>query len=222
MHNKNTLKRIVVLVIAALFLAISLYLGKMIVQFLDQPEQFRQWVDGRGIYGPLIFVLMVTVQVIVAIIPGGPFQVAGGYAFGSFGGTVLCLVGCTLGSMIVFLLVRKYGRKFVLLFFSEEKIQQLEARIDSTRRNRLLALIFIIPGTPKDLLSYYAGLTDIKITTWFLICSLGRLPAILLSALSGSAAQKTRYTTALIVLGVIIVISGIGALIYYRMNKRKR
>ena len=109
--------------------------------------------------------------------------------------------------------------KIVLLFFSEEQIQGIEKRIESSRSKRVMTVIFCIPGSPKDLISYYAGLTDIAPLNWFLICVFGRLPAIILSALGGSAIQDSRYGTAIIVFIILAVITAIGTAIYHKKHK---
>ncbi len=91
---------------------------------------------------------MVIVQVIIALIPGEPFEIAAGYAFGAWEGTLLCLLASTIGSILVFSLVRRFGLRVVRLFFSPEKLHTLRFLKDSRGRDFLFFLIFLIPGTP--------------------------------------------------------------------------
>ena len=86
----------------------------------------------------------------------------------------------------------------------------------SPRWKVLLPVIFLIPGSPKDLLSYAAGLTDLSVPVWILIASLGRLPAIALSAVSGNAMQRADYRMAIGVLAFICIIGAIGGLVFRR------
>ena len=86
---------------------------------------FRALVEEKGLYARLLFLCLVFVQVVVALIPGEPLEIAGGYAFGAVGGTLLCLVGATLGSILVFALVRKFGVKLFEVF--DEKIEHMRA-----------------------------------------------------------------------------------------------
>lgn len=95
--------------------------GRPMLRFVSEPEMFRQWVDGHGIWGRIAFIGMMIFQIIVAVIPGEPLEIGAGYAFGAVEGTILCLIGAVLGGAIVVILVRRYGVKLVEVFFSREK-----------------------------------------------------------------------------------------------------
>jgi len=103
--------------------AIFFVVGKPLLQFIEEPEQFRVWIDSFGFLGKLIFVGLVTLQVIIAIIPGEPFEIYAGYGFGAIEGTILCIVGALLGSTIVYLFVKYCGIKALEVFFSKEQIE---------------------------------------------------------------------------------------------------
>ena len=219
--KKKLLKILFTVVTSAMILSVTVYLIRIMVRFIKDPDAFKDYVADRGVWGVLIFIFFVAIQVMVAVIPGGPFQVAAGYAYGNFWGTVFCMIGCTIGSMVVFFLVRKYGEKVILLFFKKEQLDKIKIVIDAKKAKILLAVIFIIPGTPKDFLTYYAGITNIKPLTWALICSFGRLPAILLSAYAGDYIQNEKYKMAIIAFAIILVGTACGALCYKLYEKRK-
>lgn len=225
-ERKNTKqKRILLGILLVLALAgvcvAGWYLGKPLVEFISQPEQVRQWVESKGLWARIAFCGMVILQVCIAVIPGEPFEIAAGYAFGAFEGTVLCVLASTIGSILVFWLVRLFGMKLVRLFFSEEKIQSVKFLQTNSKREFLFLVIFMIPGTPKDLLCYFAGLTDMRFPVWLLICSLGRFPAIITSTIGGDALGTENYWGAVIVFAVAMVISAVGLLIYNRITKEK-
>ncbi|MFQ9051930.1 MAG: VTT domain-containing protein [Oscillospiraceae bacterium] len=88
-------------------------------------------------------------QVVVAVIPGEPLEISGGYAFGALRGSVLCLLGGVLGSVAVFALVRRFGRELVEIFFPREKLEKLKFLQSSPKRDALFWLIFTVPGTPR-------------------------------------------------------------------------
>lgn len=102
------------------------FIGVPIVKSAKNPEQFRAWIDSMGTWGKLAYVGICFLQVLVAIIPGGPIELAGGYAFGHLEATILSTIGLSLGSITVFLLVRKFGQKLLEVFFSKEKIAELK------------------------------------------------------------------------------------------------
>ncbi len=197
-------------------------IGGPVLRFAGEPEDFRSWVDKSGAFAPLAYMGMVIVQIIVALIPGEALEIAGGYAFGAVEGTLLCLAAATIGSLIVFGLVRKFGVKLFEVFFSLEKLRSLRFLRASRKRDILFLIIFMIPGTPKDLLCYFAGLTDIKFPVWLLICSLGRLPSIITSTIGGNALGTEKYLFALIVFALTLLISGAGIIIYKRLGNDEK
>ena len=209
---------IAAIVIAVIIVALITWLaGVPLVKFASQPEKFREWINGHGIGGRAAYIGMVIFQVIIAVLPGEPFEIAGGYAFGAVEGTILCIVASTMGSMLVFWLVRRYGTKLVEIFFSREKLQSVKFLKTKEKRDFLYLIIFMIPGTPKDLLSYAAGLTDVRVPVWLLICSLGRIPSIITSTVGGDALGTKNYWFAVIVFAVTLAVSAVGLLIYNRI-----
>ncbi len=207
---------VIITVLAIAFL--SYYVGVPLVKFASEPEKFRAWVDSHGVLGRLGFMGMIILQVVVALIPGEPFEIAAGYAFGTLEGTVIYLIAAALGSVIVFLLVRKFGVKLVEVFFEADKLKKLKFLKTSSRRSILFLLIFMIPGTPKDLLCYFAGLTDMSFPAWLLICSLGRIPSVVTSTVGGDALGTGNVTFAVVVFAVTLVISVGGILIYNKLS----
>ena len=209
----------IVIAVAAIVL-ISVFAGIPLVKFASEPEKFRAWIDETGIWGRLAFIGMTILQIIIALLPGEPFELAAGYAFGAVEGTILCILASTLGSVLVFWLVRKYGVRLVEIFFSEEKLRSIKFLKTSSKRDFLFLVIFMIPGTPKDLLCYFAGLTDMPFSLWLMICSLGRLPSIVTSTIGGSALGSQNYTAAILVFAGTLLVSGLGLLAYDRICKR--
>lgn len=211
-----------IVVFLLFFFSLLVIVGIPIIKNAKNPEVFRSWIDSMGIWGKLAYVGMNIIQVIVAIIPGGPIEIAGGYAFEHVEATLLCSIGMGIGSILVFLLVRLFGYKLVEVFFSKEKIQELRFLKSFKSRDLLLTILFLIPGTPKDLLSYFCGLTDIPIWKFFLISTFARIPAIWVSSAGGSLLGDKSYAIALLFFALIILCSGIGILIYTRVvNKHK-
>ena len=211
-----------VVLLILLAAGICVVAGPPMVRFASQPEQFRQWVDSHGFWGKIAYGGMVLLQVIIAIIPGEPLEIAGGYAFGALEGTILCLLFATAGSLLVFFLVRRFGMRLAEVFFPREKLQSLGFLKTSSKRNLLFLIIFMIPGTPKDMLCYYAGMTDMKWPVWLLICSLGRIPSVITSTVGGNALGTERYGFAIGAFAVTLFISITGLAIYNRICKKQQ
>ena len=210
------------IIVALIFIAAVGYLvGKPMIEFVREPERFRAWVDSSGFVSRVIFVGMVIFQLIIALIPGEPLEMGAGYAFGAWEGTILCIIGCVIGSALVFLFVRRFGVKLVEVFFPREKIRSLRFLQDSRRLNLLTFIVFFIPGTPKDLLSYFIGLTDMKLGTWLFITAVARIPSIVTSTVTGDALGLKDYQFALIAFGVTLALSLAGILVYRRLSARR-
>ena len=218
--QKKMLSAAAIIIFILLFAALAWFVGRPMIRFARQPEQFRSWVDGHGAWGCAAYAAMVFLQVVVAITPGEPLEIAGGYAFGAWCGTALCLIGAVLGSAAVFALVRRWGRPLAEVVFPKEKLDKLQFLHSSPKRTALLWLIFTAPGTPKDLLCYFAGLTDMKWRTWLLIATVGRLPSIVTSTVGGGALGDRNYTTAAIAFGVALAAAGVGYLVYRAVCRR--
>lgn len=203
-------------VIFLLFCAgVGWFVGRPMVRLADDPEAFRAWVDSFGVWGRLVFVGMVFLQVIVALIPGEPIELMAGYMFGAWEGALLSLAGILLGSLVIFLLVRKLGVKMVQVFFKDREIKRLGFLKDPKKSMVLTFVLMTVPGTPKDLLSYFVGLTPVKLWQWLLIVLVARIPSLVTSTVSGAAAGEENYLLAGIVLGITVLLS-IGGLVYYR------
>ena len=203
----------------AVMAGLTIALWKPLVNFAEDPASLAIWIDEAGIWGPIIFMSLNTAQVLLAIIPGGPFEVAAGALFGPLAGTLMCDVAMTAGGMMTFFFVRKFGMKFIELFVDREEIESVKFLHTNEKYTSLLFLFFLFPGTPKDLMCYVVGLTDIKWTTWLLINFVGRFPAILLSALGGSALGAQKYGIVIVTFLIIIVCYFAGSFLYKKLNR---
>lgn len=214
-HHKQIVSIVGLIVFVVFMLSVAYFIGKPMMLYLSEPEKFRQWVRGYGIFGWFICIGMMVLQIIVAIIPGGALEIGAGYAYGAWIGGILCVVGSIIGSAIVFQFVRYFGIKLVEAFFSVEKIRSLKFLHNERKRNLLAFIIFLIPGTPKDLLSYFMGLTQMELKTWLLISTIARTPAIFISTMSGDALGEKEYYMAIVVL-IVLVIGSLAGGLYYK------
>ena len=213
--QRTLLRRAVMALSLVLCAAACAAVGVPMVRLAREPEAFRLWVAGFGVWGRVIYVAAVAAQVVLAVIPGEPLELAGGYAFGAVEGTVLALLGIVLGSGAVYGLVRRFGRGAAAVFFSREQINSLEFLLASPKSRALAFLLMTVPGTPKDLLSYFAGLTGLGLWEWLGIVAVARIPSVIGSTCSGGAAGNGEYGLAGLVIVLTALLSGAG-LLYYR------
>ena len=210
-----------ILLFLLLSAVIFVFAGKPLVQFVQEPERFRAWVDQQGILAPIAFLGMLILQIVVAVIPGEPLEIAAGYAFGALEGTILCILGTWIGGLMVFLLVRRFGTRAVEVFFPLEKLNDLKFLKNEKKLTFWVFLVFFLPGTPKDVLCYFVGLTKLPLRTWILISAVARIPSIVTSTVGGDALGMQNYTFAALVFAATMAISGVGLLLYRGICRRQ-
>ena len=117
-------------------------------------EQLIAKIQSYGIFAPLLFVLLQVIQIVVAFIPGGPIPMIGGAVFGMVPGILLSLAGSFLGTAIVYYLVQWIGRPILNLFVKEEHLERFSFLTNRRKMERIVFLLFLCPGLPKDALTY--------------------------------------------------------------------
>lgn len=213
--EKKRLKLIVNMVLIAAFLALLVFAavryGPEITRLASNPEELRGILNSYGWEGVLIFMLIQTLQVVVAAIPGEIVQLAGGYIYGTWLGTLYSLTGIVAGSVIVFFLARLLGFPLVKTFVSDKNLEKFNFMMNSSKSEIAIFILFIIPGVPKDILTYIAGLTPVKPLRFFIIITIGRLPALLASSYIGYSTQQGNYLIVIILsaAALALFVSGI-------------
>ena len=220
-RRKKQIAIISIAAVVAIFIAAFWFVGRPLVKFVSEPERFRAWVNSGGIWGRIAFIGMIVLQTVIPIIPGEPMEIGAGYAFGTVEGPLLCMLGAVIGGAIVFAFVRKFGIKAVEVFFPKEKIESIGFLKDTKRLSLLVFIVFFIPGTPKDMLAYCVGLTNMKFTVWLAISGIARIPSIITSTIGGDALGMGNHTFAIAVFAFTILLSAIGIYIYRKISKAK-
>ena len=153
-------------------------------------------------------------QVIFVFLPGEVIEVAAGFSYGTFEGLIICLLGTIIGTIIIYGLLNKYGIKFINKFYDTNKINQINFLKKEKHLEIIIFIIFFIPGTPKDLITYLAPFTRLELTTFLAITSIARIPSIITSTISGSALSNQNYQLTIWVFIITGAISILGLLIY--------
>lgn len=208
------------LAVTAGLVALCVTYGPELLSFVADAPRFRAWVDEAGWMSRVAFVLANMAQVVFAFLPGEPLELGAGYAFGFWEGTLWCLVASALGTAAVMALVRTFGMRIVGLFFSPDKITSMRWLRDARRFELLLFLCFLIPGTPKDLLTYVAGLGSSSIGRIVALTTVGRIPSIVSSTLAAGAFGDGNYAGAALVAALTVVLAAAGVVAYRKLAKR--
>lgn len=173
-------------------------------------EAFQRWVASLGFGGWLLLFAIQYVQIVVAFIPGGPIQVVAGALFGVWGGLAVCVGGTILATATVFYLVSRYGHSVISLFVEEDDISKYKFLRDEKNLEKLVLLLFFIPGTPKDALTYIFALTTMRMSRFMLLSTLARVPAVLTSILAGDSIIEGNWRRAIIMFAALTAVSAFG------------
>lgn len=142
---------------------------------LTSQENMQKFIMGFGTAAGIIFVLIQIIQVIIPVIPGSVSCVAGVIVFGAGMGFVYNYVGICIGSILVFLIAKRYGRALMVKMFDKKLIDKYESWTEKNGRfTKLFALAIFLPVAPDDFLCYLAGTTRMKLKTFTAVILLGK------------------------------------------------
>lgn len=219
-RRRKLLAGISICIVVALVILLTLFIWNWLRSFSQ--DDFRDYIQSFGPLGWLVLLGLQFLQVFIALIPGELLETAAGYAFGPWMGTAICYVGVGLASALIFGLTRRYGVRLVEVFVSREKINELRLLNTERKRNNLIFLLYFIPGTPKDLLTYFVGLTDIRLRTFLVLSMIARIPSVISSTFGGHLLGEERYVGAVILYGITGLLSLLGMVGYNIYLKKKQ
>lgn len=205
---------------ALLIIAAFAIWGPSLWRFFSNGEAVKAWVDAQGHWAPLAMAALVVAQIVIAVLPGEPVELAAGYLFGFWEGTAICLAGGLLGTLVVTALVRLLGMRIVRRLFSTKKLESISWLHDAKRFELLMFIVFLIPGTPKDVLTYVASLSSCPWWHIAAITTVGRIPSIITSTLAAGFASSGNWTAAIITLAVTLVLVALGSSAYALLRRR--
>ncbi len=223
--SKRWRRRVLFFVILAIILGAGFLIyqyAQPIFRAMEDPARVRAWAESHGPAGAVVFIGGMALQVIVAAIPAGPMEIASGFAYGPIEGAVFSTIGILLGSSLVFALVRRFGSRVILFFFSANRLEEVHIFQNEKRLARLTFLLFLVPGAPKDLLTYLLGLTPMPMAQFLTITTLARIPSTLVSTFGGDALLNKDFGQAAILFAIVSVFSVLGYIGYFRFNEYKK
>jgi len=160
------------IVFALLVLAVSLafeHRDKFDV-FSDR-KTFQGFIDGLGAWGPIAIIGSIVLEVIVAPIPGYIPAITAGFIFGPILGSIYTYLGNVIGTMIVFLVARRYGKRIIERFIKKERLEKYEKTI--ARHENYLLVFYFFPIVPIDIITAAFGLSKIHLKKFFIMSSIG-------------------------------------------------
>ncbi len=175
-------------------------------RWITNREQLEQLVTGFGRWGPLAFMALQVLQVVLAPVPGEATGFIGGYLFGTVNGFIYSSVALTLGSWINFGIGRYLGKRFVRRWVPADKWERFD-RLLKRQGVIILFALFVFPGFPKDYLCLFLGVTAIPLKAFLLIAAIGRMPGTLMLSLQGEFLFRRNYIVLSVLFGVMLLVA---------------
>lgn len=215
-------KLIVAAAVIALMIAVTIWLIPWVVSLKDEAGRraFEQYIHEKGAWGVVILLGIQIIQVVIAIIPGEPIEVIAGLLYGTFWGYVYCTIGMLIGTILIFYAVRFFGKGFIETLAGSHKLERFRFLHDTRKLKMVTFLLFFIPGTPKDVLTYFMPLTKIRPLTFFVIVTVARIPSIVSSTFAGDSIGDGKWFQTLIIFLAIGAIGLIGIWVNDILMKR--
>lgn len=219
-------KIILMIFVVIIFIGVIIYLFPVMKDLSTKEGQiaFRDKVESSGFWGMLSLFGLQVANIFLIVVPGEPIEIIAGMCYGAFWGTIFVMASACIITIGIFFLVRKLGRKFVYDFCSKERIEKIEnSKLfkNPKKIEMIMLILFLIPGTPKDLLVYLGGLLPIKASRFILISTLARIPSIISSTIAGDQLAVGQWQLGLILYAAIIVLVLIIIFIYNKFDKDK-
>ena len=170
----------------------------------------------------MIFVLIRAAQTVVKFIPAEPLEIGSGYAYGTWGGLLYCMLGSLLGSFAILLLTKLFGKKIVDIFVPTSKLESMALFKDDQKLYSMVFILYLIPGTPKDVFTYFVGLTPIKTVPFMIIASIARIPSIITSTWCGATLSDKNYLFAAAIFIATALLGVLGGLIYNKISNNNK
>lgn len=185
---------------------------------------FKQKVESSGMLGLLSLFGLEVAQIFLFIIPGEPIEILAGMCYGGLWGTVFIMASAGIISTAIFFLVRKLGKNFVYEFSNEDKVKKIEnSKLfkNPKKIEMIMLILFLLPGTPKDLLVYIAGLLPIKPSRFILISTFARFPSVISSTIVGSKIMDGNVKIIVMVYVATFILTGLIILLVNKFDKNK-
>lgn len=219
-NRKLWINGLALVVIFAGMVYVTVKYAVPLTRFVSNANQVGEYLASFGMWGAGVFVLLQALQVIIAPIPGEVTQFAGGFIYGTIPGTLFSMMGILMGSAVVFGLGRWFGLPFLKVVMSEKTFQKFEFLLNHPKTELVILILFLIPGSPKDILTYLAGLTPVKPLHFFVAAMVARFPGILLSSYIGAHVEAKAYGPVIVASVIALGLFVTGVLLQDRIVKK--
>lgn len=214
-------KKVAIAILKLIFLILIVVLIPLYLYFYQQDFLMRfrdfndivSFLERYKLQSIPIYIILQIAQIVISVLPGQFFQLAAGYLYTFWPALLFSCIGAFLGTTITFWLAKGLGSDFVHIFFEKDKTEDYVKRLNSKKAYTIVFLLYAIPGIPKDVVSYAAGLSEMKYKPFIILSTIGRLPGMMGSIIIGSMWHKEEYV-GMIILAIIAVVAFCSCIIY--------
>ncbi|MEA4922670.1 MAG: VTT domain-containing protein [Eubacteriaceae bacterium] len=220
----NKLKKLLAVlkfaVLAGLIIGVPLYIyfgQHQLIEQMSSLENVKEFFSRYRTQSIFAYLAAQIVQIVICIIPGQWLQITAGLVWGFWLGYLWSIAGAAAGSFITYYLAKWLGQDAMHLFFGEKRVNSYVKRLNSKKAMIIVFLIFLIPGVPKDLCNYLAGISEMKIKPFMIISLIGRSPGMMGSLLIGKQLSTGSWMMAIIIAAIFVVLFILGVVFRERL-----
>ncbi len=221
-RSKLVLSVVKLLFLFAIVIAVPVYMVIYHRDFLasfDSIDDVVAFFDKYTTESMLIYIGMQVAQIVISIIPGQALQFAAGILWGFFVGLILSIIGAFLGTTVSFYLAKLLGRDAMHILFTEDKMSWFVEKLNSRKAYTIVFLVYLIPGFPKDIVSYAAGISSMNYKAFLIFSMIGRTPAMAGSVLIG-ALYLSGHHAAMFAIGAFAIAAFVLCVIFRKKISR--
>ena len=197
-------------IVAAVMGVAAYLLMPWMIRITSDPAARTAFLEGirqSGFGGIAAIAGLLCLQVVVPVLPAEGIQIGAGFLYGTLGGGLVCLFGLTAGTMVNHLLGRYLGAETLALFVKPDKVAKVRGLVQGGKADTIVFLLYFIPGIPKDVVAYAAGLSRYPFFRFLAVTLVARFPSLLASTFLGTRLAVNDWKTAVLVFVALTVVA---------------
>lgn len=195
------------LIFLVIIIGIPLYLyffQKDLIDEFSSMESVHALFEEYKTQGIFFYIIAQILQIVICIIPGQWLQFGAGYMYGFWLGYLFSLIGAFIGTIMTYYIAKVLGHDAMHMIFGEDKFRKMVKKLNSKKAAIIVFFIFLVPGVPKDMCNYVAGLSEIKLKPFLIVSLIGRSPGMMGSLLIGRQIGTGGYVSAAVIAAIAV------------------
>lgn len=217
--NEKTVSVIKISVLLAILVAVPVLLAIFCRDTLLNKawlQSIPSMLNDNRIATMCILLTLQIIQVLICIIPGQPIQIASGYLYGIWGGFALSIAGAFIGALAAYAIANLLGARSIETVFGKEQVEHYRKQLNSGKGLYLAFLIYLIPGLPKDIVAYVAGISEMRLKPFLILSTTGRSFGMFGSLILGYYLSRDNYKAMIILSAIAAII-----LLIFLINRKR-